>query len=354
MLAAAVFRGVNRTLPTVATRDIARPALLAAGVVALLILDQLTPLGAIWVFALTTLAVGVGAMAWAISIVRRLIQSATPRYRVREWLKYSAPLFLSMVLQNVTGPSLDVLLLAAYVNSSVVGAYVAAATLVRFGGLFVEAVNYAALPQFTAVSGQERDDRYRQSRTLTTDLGLPPVIALLVWAEPIVNVTFGPDFSESQLVLRLLLGGIATRLLFGPLGQLVLADGRSRVHLVADTVSILVFMVVAFVFVHPYGAPAVAVARALAQVGFEIACYLPSSRLHRIRLVTVPQIRSLAALAFFCLPFLMASWLASRYIDERLHDLLSCGLAATFLITAYLRALKLHSIFSLLAPRARQ
>lgn len=270
--AVAVFRGLGRTLPSVAIQDVVRPTIVALVLLGLAVLGLLTVRSAVVVFALTIACTGTiaGVTAW-----RSARTTSSRTTRIREWTTYAAPLSLSMIMQNVAGASVDVLAVSALASPLEAGIYACAATIARMGGLITQATNYPALPLLSTGSDAAKLAVLADARRVSFHLGGAIAWWLIVWADSLISMTFGVRFEAAAWPLRILMVGVLVRTFVGPVGQLLLATGRTRLHLAADLCSVCVFFGGVAVLGSRFGAVGTAGARACSQIAFECVAFLP-------------------------------------------------------------------------------
>ncbi|MBA2240282.1 MAG: polysaccharide biosynthesis protein [Solirubrobacterales bacterium] len=149
----------------------------------------------------------------------------------REFVSYAGSMFVVAGAFSVFA-ALDVLLIGAFLGTAAVGVFSAPMRLITFLGFLGLAVAQGVAPRLARHPGQrpqvralERAIRY----VLVVQGMLIPLIT--VWAEPIVELALGSEFSESIGILRglapyLFLTGIAP-LLVAPLNYM--GEGRRRI-----------------------------------------------------------------------------------------------------------------------------
>lgn len=340
----AVFRGFGQTVPTVFIRDILRPILLV-----LILLPG-------WYWG--TVGIGDGVSAYVISSgVAALIGLATvlPLFfrrthgyklqtAVGPWFRFSWPLTLSMLLQQVAGRSLDVLVLAYLADAGQVGIYASANTLVAIAGLLIQGVNYLALPLFVAGKDQQDGGPIRQARTIMFHFGIPLFLAMALWPADISRVTFGKEYADSAFIIPILAFGIFFSCFVGPLGQLLIAEGRARWHLIADIVSVATFMVFAWTLGPIWGAIGAAIARAISQVAFESVAM---QRLIRLKKYTLWDWTIFGGIVPMVIPLLAAkagAVLAVRLFHPQGESIVAVGFLAAAMGLVYLRLLRKHGL----------
>lgn len=272
----ASFRGLGETVPSVLTKDISRTVFAIAFLGILWSQKAIEVETAVrYLYVLPVLlACGIGfALLWP--RIKYIILAKKYRPERRKWLHFAWPLSLSMLLQNTTGRSIDILLLGYLASTADVGLYVSALSIVGLSGLALQGVNFLALPLFTGSTKQTTSAHMQQIRMLTFELTLPATLVLILWPGILTRLTFGDAFSAAILSIPVLTIGFAVSNFFGPVGQLLLAEGRTRWYLLADISSMAVFLMVAIGLIPLLNVLGVALARSLSQIVFNVVAWIP-------------------------------------------------------------------------------
>jgi O-antigen/teichoic acid export membrane protein len=101
--------------------------------------------------------------------------------------------------------------------------------------------------------------RYRYAALAST---LPVALPLLIWAEPVLNLLFGPAFVGAAPLLQWLVGANMLGILAGPSGAIITMAGRSRETLIFMVAGAALMGGLAFVLVPPFGITGLAMAYA--------------------------------------------------------------------------------------------
>jgi O-antigen/teichoic acid export membrane protein len=136
---------------------------------------------------------------------------------------------------------------------------VASITSARFAAHY-EQQHYADL---TRLAG-------RATRTLIL-LGLPPVVALLLWSEQILAV-FGIEFTGATTALRILLIGQLVNLATGPVGYLLAMTGHERPLRNTLLATTALMLALAVMLIPIFGATGAAATVAVAMVSHNLLC----------------------------------------------------------------------------------
>ena len=275
----AVFRGLGETAPSIFSKDILR-SLLALSALALLwkrnALDVSTAVQFVYI-APTVVACWTGILL----VWRRItpfLRTGEYQAERRQWVRFAWPVSLSMLLQNTTGRNIDILILGYLTSANDVGLYVSALSLVGVSGLVLQGVNYLALPLFTNGTEHTRSRNLGQIRLLTFELTLPVTLVLMLWPDLLTQLTFGKAFSGAVLGIPVLAAGYAVSNFLGPVGQRLLAEGRTRWHLLVDLASVVSFFLLALTLIPLLGVVGAAIARSVSQIVANITAALPFGR----------------------------------------------------------------------------
>jgi len=275
----ATFRGLGETVPSVLAKDMARAFLSLFFVAILWWGDALNVSSAVFLIYVLP--------AWGACIIgttllwprtKKILRTTAYRSERSAWVNYGWPVTLSMFFQNTTGRSIDILVLGYLAAPKDVGLYVSALSLAGLLGLLLQGVNYLALPLFTNIREQSRARQMDRIRMFTFELTLPVTLVLMLWPKAITHLAFGDAFARAAMSIPVLAFGYAVSNFVGPVGQRLLAEGRTRWHLFADITSIGTFLLLAVNLVPVLGAMGAAVARSCSQIAFNAVAYLPFRR----------------------------------------------------------------------------
>jgi O-antigen/teichoic acid export membrane protein len=104
---------------------------------------------------------------------------------------------------------------------------------------------------------QRRLGRYRMAGLAST---LPVALPLLIWAEPVLGLLFGPAFVGAAPLLQWLVGANMLGILAGPSGAIITMAGRSRETLIFMGFGAALMGSLAFVLVPQFGITGLAMA----------------------------------------------------------------------------------------------
>ncbi|RLB04927.1 MAG: hypothetical protein DRG83_03705 [Deltaproteobacteria bacterium] len=275
----ATFRGLGETTPSVLAKDVAR-ALLSLVFAAILWWGAALNVSSavFWIYVLPAWGASIIGATLLWPRIKEILRTGAYRAERSAWVSYGWPLSLSMFLQNVTGRSIDILVLGYLAAPRDVGLYVSALSLAGLLGLLLQGVNYLALPLFTNSKEQSRARQMDRIRMFTFELTIPITLVLMLWPETITRLAFGDAFAQAAVNIPVLAFGYAVSNFVGPVGQRLLAEGKTRWHLFADITSIGTFLLLAVNLVPFLGALGAAIARSFSQIAFNSVAYLPFSR----------------------------------------------------------------------------
>jgi O-antigen/teichoic acid export membrane protein len=140
-------------------------------------------------------------------------QAAGEAHRKRALVGYALPL---LVIDGIYGlfARVDVLVIGAILNTTAVGLYAAPLRLIPPLSSVAQAIADSVSPLQALTDVGRRVDAFVSSMRWLVVVYAGVSVPLVVWAEPIVSLLFGPDYDGSADVLRLLapfvfLGGLA-------------------------------------------------------------------------------------------------------------------------------------------------
>jgi O-antigen/teichoic acid export membrane protein len=160
----------------------------------------------------------------------------------RRWMKTVAPMWGSKASQ-ASLKHLDIILVAAWLSTVDAGLYGAAWRTATIVGLILSAVVHALGPNLADAYHRGRIDEFKRTLLFTVALcgGPSLLVATGLWLmAPQVLALFGPDYAQGAGVLRVLLIGMTTSALAGPIGAVLNFTGHERLAFVGNVTSALV------------------------------------------------------------------------------------------------------------------
>jgi O-antigen/teichoic acid export membrane protein len=133
--------------------------------------------------------------------------------------------FLGIVVYNS-----DLIFLRIFREVSELGLYLAAYTLISFLGISGHLVGLSLLPSLTRLrdAPRERDALYQSALARVFAVGLPAAAGACIVARPLIDLVFGPGYSPSAGVLRVLIWSIPLVLMRGVPQAALLSTGHAR------------------------------------------------------------------------------------------------------------------------------
>lgn len=245
------FRGHQRSTERVVLLDFIIPALQIVGVAGLVLLG-FGFAGATAGFA-AAFAVTCGiAVLW----YRRNHTFGMERNVLPELVRFSWPLMVSSVAVQVFlwAPSIVVGILA---TSRDVGLLNAALPLSTASRMFLSSVAFLFLPVtadlFSSGHLDELRDVYAAATRWVLVFSLPLMAFFLLEPERSVAFLFGPDFAGAGAALVLLVLGYLVNMGTGPVGDLLIAVGKTRHEMVANIIKLALFLGLGILLVPGYG-----------------------------------------------------------------------------------------------------
>ncbi len=186
---------------------------------------------------LASVAIAVVAVLWLSSSVPLGSPARSRGFRPRHLIAFSLPLLITHVVGFVLQWT-DTLLLGYYLTAREVGVYAAAGRLAGLGGMFLTAVSTIFAPKIYALYGQgdlaEVGRLYQRSTRWIVMLAVPLFLYTALNAQFLLAL-FGPEFVKGVPALLTLAAATLVMTGTGPVGDMILMTGRSKVVLYAAT-----------------------------------------------------------------------------------------------------------------------
>ena len=204
-------------------------------------------LGALIGYSLGVLVSSVAAvLVMYLSLWRPLRKDGAPLNffgNLKMMLKYSYPLFISMMLGGALGQIYS-FLMALYCSEFMIGNYMAATKFSVLIAFLSTPIGTVLFPAFSQLDQRKEANNLRivfhNSVKYTALVTLPVVAALIILSQPIIQVLFGPGYELSSgfLVLYALtnifigLGGLS-------IGSLINSQGETKVTMMLNIITLL-------------------------------------------------------------------------------------------------------------------
>lgn len=245
------FRGHKRSRERVVLLDFVIPGLQILGILALVVLGY-GFLGATAGFAAAFLLTAAIALFW----YRRDFPLRREEPVLRELVAFSWPLMVSSVAVQVFlwAPSIVVGMLA---TSRDVGLLNAALPLGAATKMVLSSVAFLFMPVASDLYSRGEFTEMRQVYATATRwilLASVPILAFFaVLPSASIGFLFGADYGAAGAALLLMVFGYLGNLGTGPVGDLLIAVGKTRKEMAANVFKLLVFLGLAVALVPPYG-----------------------------------------------------------------------------------------------------
>lgn len=261
-----VFRGFSLTWPKVLFDEILNRVLRLFGLLLVAFMGW-GLMGIVGVTVATTLMTFVAFCFYAWKIIPQLIPPVRSVWGGRELVVFSFPLFGNNVIE-ILMISASTLLLGYFKTADQVGFYNVSVTLARLLEMPLAALAFIYLPIATAVhkgqSIQDVEKLYLSSTKWIMLISLPVLLAILLDAEFIVGLLFGPAYLPAANVLRILSLGYFMHAALGPNGMTLLAFGARRAIFLSTGLAALISVTLGMVLIPNWGAMGAAIGVALA------------------------------------------------------------------------------------------
>lgn len=233
--------------------------------------------------------------------LHRLMPLVGPvRTRVREMMRFSAPLvvsiFLSMLLMHT-----DTLMMGYFRSSNEVGIYNAAYPIAGSLLIALSAFGFLYLPLVSRLDSNGDRDDIGDIYALTTKwvfiITFPPFLLFAVFPAEVLSTVFGPEYARGSTALATLSVGFFVSAIAGRTRETTSALGATTVILAANVVAFVTNFGLNLVLIPAYSYDGAAVASAVANVLLNCGLYAilwlkfdvtPFSRWSRRTFLVVP------------------------------------------------------------------
>ena len=182
---------------------------------------------------LVALLIAVGELASVLVVLRwtkRRFGLLRPRIDLKAWrdaLRSGSPILVNNLARTVV-ISLDVVLIALFLDREAVGLYSAAYKPVLFviSGMALFFVSFLA--HYSAAAGEEAKQLFRRTVTLAVMVTVPAALLLASESSFLVRLTYGDAFAGAAAVLTVLAWSVPIAAVSEPYRQALIAGGRER------------------------------------------------------------------------------------------------------------------------------
>lgn len=151
----------------------------------------------------------------------------------------------------------DIQVLSFFVNATVLGAYSAAARLVVAASILPVFISQAVFPVASRLWAQRRNTEFsflfRSSIQYQFAFSLLFASLLMVLADPLVHIIFGPDFDTSALILKVLALVIPLKYISQPIGNALEASGKQHVRSIIAVLGLATALLLNLVLTPQFG-----------------------------------------------------------------------------------------------------
>jgi O-antigen/teichoic acid export membrane protein len=203
--------------------------------------------------------------------VSRITKTATvenEEYKIREWLSFATPNFLTTVIGTVLD-SVDTLLLAFYVSAAAIGQYSAGLKLTGFISMPLSTLNVIFTPTIAELYANKEMKKLAAMFKIMTKwsitLCLPIFGITVIFAVPLLEVS-GRDFVAGwPLMVVLAVGDILTAAA-GSVGYMLLMTGHQKVSVFNSIAVVILNVILGIILTQQYGAFGTAISTSLALI----------------------------------------------------------------------------------------
>jgi len=216
------------------------------------------------VFVQITAAAAAGVLAYrTLSVTLR--GPATPKYR--EMLMFSLPLVMAAGIDFLV-VNTDTFLIGTFLTPARVGIYNSAFRLRTAGLFFFHPLTYLLPPVLTRLAAESKMTEARRTYQLVSKwtilLTTPLFLAVLLFPEVAIQLSFGSNYLAASLPLRTLMLPVMVTVLLGANEKALVALGHNRISLYVNGIVVAINIVLNVLLIPQIGIAGAAVASATA------------------------------------------------------------------------------------------
>jgi len=175
---------------------------------------------------------------------------------IKKILKFGTFVFGSGVVSNIAS-NIDQLITSNYLNPISVSYYNTAS---RLNG-FVEIPSYAAadvlFPRFSQLSAEENQDKINQifekSIAVLLSIMIPLALFLILFSKYLILVIAGPSFEPANIILKIYIVCSVLGIIQNQSANMLTSIGRAKTCFYTNTTSIVIKIIIAYIFLSYFG-----------------------------------------------------------------------------------------------------
>lgn len=229
----------------------------------------------------------------------------------KKLLRQAMPLGISMIMaQGIY--NIDTIMLGFMRNDVEIGYYNAAykiiLSLIMFGCVYFDAI-FPAISNYYKTSLELLEKLQSYTVKLMVTLVLPLAVGGTIIAQPIMNLFYGPKYTNGVIAFQILIWLIASNSINMIYGRGLWACNKQNRFLMIVTIQVLVKVILSLILIPPLGIKGAAIANVCADVLGLFLCYIEFSKI-----VSVPFVN-------YIFKPLFVSILMGFYLNWALHGL---------------------------------
>jgi len=222
---------------------------------------------------------------------------------IKELLKFSLPLMGSQQLGQLRG-RVDTLLLGYFTRVSEVGLYNAALPLSRTIQLGLGAINKIFMPNVTELYAKKDIDAlkkaYARVAIWTFYLTLPAFVFITFFSDLLLNLLFGPEYTNATVALVVLASGFFVNSITGSFGETFVAIGKPHINFFTSVIGLTSVAVLMLFLIPSYGFLGAAISAAISLL---LCCLFGVCMLYHYIRVQPFSLKHLKGIAGVLIPF---------------------------------------------------
>jgi len=245
--------------------------------------------GVVFALLASTVVGVIVSLFFLVKMLRRIDNTATERYELREWLSFASPNFLTSIVDTVL-ESTDTLLLAFFALSNVaIGQYSAAIKFSIFIALPLQSLNVMFTPTIAELYSKGEIEKLKIMFKIVTKwtitFSLPIFWIAVLFSASLLGLAdhTGHDYSDAWPLLVAFAIGAIVNTGTGSVGYMLLMTGHQKLSFLNSLAAVLVNVILGVILTPRYGAMGTAIATGLA------ICVVNLMRLLQVRFILKMQ-----------------------------------------------------------------
>lgn len=334
-LAISILRGYNRIREKVIFQDILQNITLLLG----LLLAHIAGFSLLDIIVAYLVSANTTALIFFLffhKTITKFFLNLKHNSMVKPLLFFSFPLFIRQILIKILGWS-DILILGIFLEESFVGIYNVTFSTASHIKFFFTAMLFLFLPTATQLASLNDFESlkivYRIVTKWVLALTTPLFIFLILYPSDVMNLLYGPEYSNISTTFRLICTGIFVNILLGPNANTLACCGKTKYLMYTSFLSAALNLGLNFILIPKLGIIGGAISSFIALITINTLNSLYLYKVYKICSINIKMITTLCAVIFFAL-------IAHTTLSTILHTrLILLSIMLPFLYVSYFTSL---------------